>query len=80
MKHCTEIVTEFNRDIDMSLGLDKCAVLHTVKGSVPQQPPPKLIPNLDTDEGYKYLGVLQSDTVHNATVKDRTKKTYIARL
>ena len=65
MCRCKDLVREFSNDIGMEFGLEKCAVLHLKKGEIFNSPIMKEIPQMDGDEQYKYLGILQCNV--NAT-------------
>ena len=74
----------FSDDVSMLFGLDKCAVLVLKRGKIvrtkrielPDGKPMREV-NL---EGYKYLGVLQLDSIMNREMKEKVKSEYIRRV
>ena len=64
----------------MEFGLDKCAVIHMKKGEVVNSPLIKDIPSLSGDDNYKYLGIIQADSILHDKVKENTKKEYYGRV
>ena len=80
MERCKALIQEFSNDITMEFGLDKCAVIHMKKGKVVNSPSVKSIPLLTGDDNYKYLGILQADTILHQEVKDNAKKEYFGRV
>ena len=70
----------FSKDIKMEFGLNKCAVIHIEKGQITDSPCVNDIPLLSADESYKYLGILQADTIRHKEVKEKTKKEYFKRV
>ena len=75
------IITE---DIKMEFGIDKCGLIVMQRGKVIktegiQLPDGSTIKDIE-EEGYKYLGVIQADTIDHQSMKDKAKKEYIQRL
>ena len=64
----------FSEDIQMSLGLDKWAVLEMKRGKKVSNTGIKFQDDQHIGEmelgGYKYLGVLQPDQILNTRIKD----------
>ena len=58
MNKCRSNAEEFSNDIGIPFGLDKCAVMHTVRGKVITSPTTTEIPQLSGKDSYKYLGIL----------------------
>ena len=74
----------FSDDVTMVFDLDKCAVLVLKSGKMVQTerielPDGKRITEVDL-EGYKYLGVLQLDSIMNREIKKQVKSQYIRRV
>ena len=53
MNVCREIVTGLSLDIEISFGLNKCVVIHTVKGKVVRSPFIHDIPQLSGEDSYE---------------------------
>ena len=78
------VVKSYSDDIQMEFGLSKCAVLSVVKGKRKPNdglklPSGEMMKDVDED-GYKYLGVLQKDSLLSAEMKEKVKKEYFRRL
>ena len=78
------VVNGYSDDIRMEFGMSKCAVLSVVKGKRVEGtglelPSGEVMADVE-EEGYKYLGVLQTDTVMSADMKKKVKKEYFRRL
>ena len=63
-----QTVRVFSSDIDMEFSIEKCAILIMQRGKVSisngiKLPCDHVIKVLSAEEGYKYLGVLESDTI-----------------
>ena len=74
----------FSQDIKMEFGLPKCGVLIMKRGKVVKSeeisiPDGKMMKNLE-EGGYKYLGILEADSVKHEEMKDQIKKEYIRRV
>ena len=79
-----QAVRVFSDDIAMVFDLDKCAVLVLKSEKMFQTerielPDGKRIKEVDL-EGYKYLGVLQLDSIMNREIKKQVKSQYIRRV
>ena len=75
------IVRIFSKDICMEFGLDKCAKVtitrgKVVEGTVIALPDGNKIKNLDLEEQYKYLGLLESDNFETDHIKTKAKYEY----
>ena len=84
LKELVEIVKSYSDDIKMEFGLSKCAVLSVEKGKRRpggglELPSGDLMKDVD-EEGYKYLGVLQKDSLMSAEMKTMVKEEYFRRL
>ncbi len=78
------ITHTFSNDIKMEFGIEKCATLKLVRGSKSDSrginlPDGKHIEDLK-EEGYKYLGILESDAILHADMKKVTTREYIRRV
>ena len=74
----------FSADIKMEFGLDKCATIQVKKGTKAvvdgiSLPAGEKIHELE-DDGYKYLGILEADTILHAEMKSLVTKEYIRRV
>jgi len=84
LENLVETVKSYSDDIKMEFGLSKCAVLSVKKGK--RQPSEGLVlPSGDTmkevdEDGYKYLGVLQKDSLMSTEMKAKVKSEYFRRL
>ena len=71
----------YNQDIGMEFGIEKCAMLlmksgkrHLTNGM--EQPNQDKIRTLAENETYKYLGILEADTIKQVEMKDNIQKEY----
>eukprot|EP00957_Ditylum_brightwellii_P182539 13905092-Ditylum_brightwellii.AAC.1 len=78
MERCMALVKRFSNDIGMSFRLDKCAILTIVNGKHVETTILDDFPQLPHDEGYKYLGILESLNFHTKEVKITATKAYIS--
>ena len=79
-----QTVRIFYDDIGMVFGLYKCAVLVLKRGKMVRTegiklPDGKLMREVNLD-GYKFLGVLQLDSIINRKMKEKVKSEYIRRV
>ena len=83
MENLVNTTAEFSRDIKMEFGLDKCATVKITKGKKAvfgiSLPDGDHIDGLD-DEGYKYLGILESNTILHKEMKELVSKGYVWRV
>ena len=84
LERLVEIIHIYSKDFGMELRLDKCKMLALRKGvkirSVGiELPDGEVIKEWD-GKGYKYLGILQSDTVMEKQMKGKVKGEYFRRL
>ena len=74
----------FSQDIQMEFGMEKCALLVMKKGKLETTEGMEL-PNqtemraLGEQDSYKYLGVLEADTIKATEMKERIGKEYLRR-
>ena len=80
----TNTVRIFSNDIAMEFGLSKCShvtmkaeKLVSVGGM--ELSSGKVIPEPESDKGYKYLGILEADDIMHTEMKDKIKKEYYRR-
>ena len=75
------IITE---DMRMEFGIDKCAVVNIVRGKTIQTEGIKLPDNKTIQDigmtPYKYLGILESDTIKSQEMKIAIRKEYFSRV
>ena len=64
----------------MSFGLNKCAILTIVNGKPVEATILDDFPWLPHDEGYKYLGILESSDFHMKKIKITATKEYISQV
>ena len=74
----------YNQDIGMEFGIEKCAMLvmksgklHLTDGMEP--PNQDKIKTLGEKETYKYLGILEADTIKQEEMKEKIKTKYLKR-
>ncbi len=80
-----QTVRVFSKDIGMSFGIEKCAMIQMKRGKFVMSegielPDGAKIRSLDDQEGYKYLGILQFDDIKHKEVKEKVKKEYARRV
>ena len=78
------VVKAYSDDIKMEFGLSKCAALSVVGGKVKPSdglvlPSGEVMKEVDED-GYKYLGVLQRDSLMYTEMKEKVRTEYFRRL
>ena len=81
----TTTVSNFSQDIGMEFGLQKCAVMEIKAGQIIDSsgielPEGKKIPGLETEGSYKYLGMLESDSIKQEQMKKKTRQEYLKRV
>ena len=72
----------YSQDIEMEFGIEKCAILvmksgkrHMTDGM--ELPNHDKIRTLGEKETYKYLGILEADTIKQVEMKDKIQKEYL---
>ena len=78
------VVKDYSDDIRMEFGMSKCAVLSVVGGKRVEEvglelPSGEVMADVE-EEGYKYLGVLQTETFMYKEMKKKVLKEYFKRL
>ena len=74
----------YRQDIGMEFGIEKCAML-VMKSDKRQLTDGMELPNQDKiktlaeNETYKYLGILEADTIKQAEMKEKIQKEYLRR-
>ena len=74
----------YSQDIGMEFGIEKCATL-VMKSGKRHLPDEMELPNQDKirtlveNETYKYLGILETDTIKQVEMKDKIQKEYFWR-
>lgn len=84
LEELVNVVKGYSDDIRMEFGMSKCAVLSVERGKRVEEvglelPSGEVMADVE-EEGYKYLGVLQTDTFMSAEMKKKVKKEYFRRL
>ena len=75
-------VRKYSQDIGMEFGIEKCAMLGRKNGHMTDG---MELPNQDKirtpgeNETYKYLGILEADTIKQVETKDKIQKEYLRR-
>eukprot|EP00957_Ditylum_brightwellii_P211253 15365955-Ditylum_brightwellii.AAC.1 len=82
LKHALQIAEDFSNDINMTFGLDKCAILLITNGKYATTNicPETLKLDDEENKGYKYLGIMEGVDFHMNKVKEFTKKEYVSRV
>ena len=75
----------FSQDIGMEFGIQKCAMLKIVRGKMVEcegisLPNGEKIRSLEKGQDYRYLGVLQCDTIKNKEMKELLRNEYFRRV
>lgn len=80
IKKLIDITAKFSKDINMEFGLDKCKIIHIIKGKI--RPGDLAIEEIGTisamepNEFYKYLGYNQSIGIEHIKIKSSLKQEY----
>ena len=77
----TNTVKIFSKGIAMEFGISKCAHVTMKAGKFVSVGGMKLssgkvIPELESDKGYKYLGILEANDIMHTEMKDKIRKEY----
>ena len=78
-------VREYSEDIGMEFGIEKCAIMVMHKGRLSmtegiELPDNNKIRALTAQDRYKYLGVLECDTIKREEMKEKIKREYLRRI
>ena len=84
-KRLTHTVRIFSKDIAMKFGITKCSHVTMKAGKLVsfggmEISSWKVISELESDKGYKYLGILEAGDIMHIEMKDKIKKEYYRRL
>ena len=84
-KRLTHTVRIFSKDIAMKFGITKCSHVTMKAGKLVSFGGMELsswevISELESDKGYKYLGILEAGDIMHIEVKDKIKKEYYRRV
>ena len=80
----THAVKIYSQDIGIEFGIEKCAML-VMKSGKQHMTDGMELPNHDKirthgeNETYKYMGILEADTIKQVEMKDKIRKEYIRR-
>ena len=79
----TNTVRTFSKDI--AIGIRKCAHVTMEAGKVVsvggmELSPGEVIPELESDKGYRYLSTLEADDIMHTEMKDKIQKEYYRRV
>ena len=71
----------FSLDIGMEFDIDKCGILVMKRGRYKKSEEIKLpndqeIKEINVDNGYKYLGILEADGIKDKEMKEKIRKEY----
>ena len=75
-------IRRFSQDIGMEFGIQKCAMLKIVGGKMVEceeisLPNGEKIRSLEKGQDYRYLGVLQCDTIKKKEMKELLRSEYL---
>ena len=81
----TNTVRNFSKDIAMEFGISKCSHVTTKAGKLVsvggmEISSGEVIPELEPDKGYKYLGILEAEDIMHNEMKEKIKKEYYWRV
>ena len=81
----TKCVYDVSKDIGMEFGITKCAAMMMKKGKIQESagiilPDGQMMAGLKSTDSYKYLGMLQADTIKQTEMKHKVKQEYIKRV
>ena len=75
----------YGKDIGMEFGISKCAILEIKRGKVVDSngidlPSGETIKAIESNDGYKYLGIIQYEATKNTEMKEILSKEYFRRI
>ena len=84
LKTLIHTVRIYSQDIGMEFGIEKCAMLVRKSGKRHRTDGIKLpnqdkIRTLGENDAYKYLGILEAETIKQVQMKDKIRKEYLRR-
>ena len=77
-----QALRKFSEDVGMEFGIEKCAIMKSGKLKMTEGielPNQGKIRTLREKETYKYMGILEPDTIKHAEMKEKRKKEYLRR-
>ena len=79
-----QTVRILSQDIKMEFGIEKCALINIKRGKTIttegiRLPDGNIIKEID-ENGYKYLGIIEGETIKHQEMKDNIRKEYIQRI
>ena len=85
MQSMTNTLQMVSKDIGMEFGMEKCARVSMKRGKLKTSGDLLLsdsegMKEVDDGKGYKYLGILQSDTIKKTEAKDVVEREYFRRI
>ena len=84
-KRLTHTIRIFSKDITINFGISKCAHVTMKAGKLVsvggmELSSEEVIPELESDKGYKYLGILEANDIMGTEMKDKIQKEYYRRV
>ena len=81
----TKFFRNFPKDFAMEFGISKCAHVKAKAGKLVsvggmELPSGEVIPELESDKGYKYSCILEAKDIMHTEIKDKILKEYYRRL
>ena len=81
----TNTIRIFSKDIAVEFGISKCSHVTMKAGKLVsvggmELSSGELIPELESEKGYKYLGILEADDIMHTEIKDKIQKEYYRRV
>ena len=80
----TNTIIIFSKDIALEFGISKCSHVTMKTGKLVsfggiELSSGEVMAELESDKGYKYLGILEADDIMHTEMKDKIKKEYYRR-
>ena len=77
----TNTVRIFWKDISIDFGINKCGHVTMKAGKLVsvggmELSSREVVPELDSDKGYKYLGIFEANDIMHTEMKDKVQKEY----
>ena len=81
----TNTIIIFSKDIALEFGISKCSHVTMKTGKLVsigriELSSGEVMAELESDKGYKYLGILEADDIMHTDMKDKIKKEYYRRV
>jgi hypothetical protein len=85
LEFLTNIVYQYSADIGMDFGISKCATMVIKRGKMCEDdgvilPDGQVVPGLKLEDSYKYLGIVQADSIKQREMKEKIEKEYVRRV